>query len=190
MSLIRPKFHHINLSTTRLQDMIAWYGRVVGLEPIFQFPGGAWLSNDQANHRLALLVMPGVSDDPHKRLHTGIHHHAYEYATLAELLQTYTRLKAQGILPELTLDHGMTLSFYYPDPDGNLLELQVDNFGDWAASTQWMTTSPEFAANPIGVQFDPDKLVEAMAQGLSHREIQRKTYSGEFLPEKPRDLGV
>jgi catechol 2,3-dioxygenase len=28
----------------------------------------------------------------------------------------------------------MTLSYYYKDPDGNRVELQVDNFGGWAAS--------------------------------------------------------
>jgi catechol-2,3-dioxygenase len=187
---IQPKFHHVNLTTTRLQEMIEWYGFVIGLKPTFQFPGGAWLTNDEANHRLALLAMPGLTDDPHKRAHTGIHHHAYEFETLADLLTTYSRLKARGVLPAVTLDHGMTLSFYYPDPDGNLLELQVDNFGDWAASTEWMSTSAQFAANPIGVQFDPDKLVEALAAGLSHAEIHRKAFAGEYVPANPVELGV
>jgi catechol 2,3-dioxygenase len=44
---------------------------------------------------------------------------------------------------------------YYSDPDDDLVELQVDNFGDWSKSSEWMRTSPEFAANPIGVFFDP-----------------------------------
>ncbi len=52
-----PALHHINLTTTRLQAMIDWYGLVAGLKPTFQFPGGAWLTNDSANHRLALLAI-------------------------------------------------------------------------------------------------------------------------------------
>ena len=44
---------------------------------------------------------------------------------------------------------------YYSDPDDDLVELQVDNFGDWSKSSEWMRTSPEFAANPIGVFFVP-----------------------------------
>jgi hypothetical protein len=36
--------------------MIDWYGTVVGSKPNFQFPGGAWLANDGANHRIALLT--------------------------------------------------------------------------------------------------------------------------------------
>ena len=65
----------------------------------------------------------------------------------------------------------MTTSFYYVDPDGNSVELQYDNFGDWQASSEWMRTSPEFAANPIGVLVDPAKLVEARAQGASPADL-------------------
>ena len=48
----QPTLHHVNLKTTRLQQMIDWYGTVVGSKPNFQFPGGAWLTNDKANHRI------------------------------------------------------------------------------------------------------------------------------------------
>src|SRR5215208_5521765 len=43
-AVIRPKLHHVNLKTTRLQEMVDWYREVVGAEVIFQFPGGAWLT--------------------------------------------------------------------------------------------------------------------------------------------------
>ena len=74
-----PVLHHINLKTTRLQEMIDWYGTVVGTTPTFQFPVGAWLSNDGANHRIALLSTPPMKDDPDKFMHTGMHHVAFEY---------------------------------------------------------------------------------------------------------------
>ncbi|HYB22974.1 MAG TPA: bifunctional 3-(3-hydroxy-phenyl)propionate/3-hydroxycinnamic acid hydroxylase, partial [Solirubrobacteraceae bacterium] len=65
-SVIHPKFHHVNLKTTRLQEMIDFYGTLVGAEVIHQFEGGAWLSNDGANHRVALLAFPNFVDDPEK----------------------------------------------------------------------------------------------------------------------------
>ena len=34
-----PVFHHVNLKTRRLQEMIDWYGTVIGTKPTFQFPG-------------------------------------------------------------------------------------------------------------------------------------------------------
>ena len=132
--MIKPAFHHVNLKTTRLQEMIDWYGKVVGLTVTHQAPVGAWLTNDAANHRLALLALPGYADDPDKGRHTGLHHTAFEYASLADLYDSYGRLHGLGLAPAVCLDHGMTTSMYYPDPDGNLVELQADNFGDWSAS--------------------------------------------------------
>jgi catechol-2,3-dioxygenase len=187
-TVLTPPLHHVNLKTTRLPEMIDWYGTVVGLKPTFQYDGGAWLTNDGANHRLALLCVPGLSDDPDKIAHTGIHHTAFEYASVGDLLDTYTRLRDEGIVPHGCLDHGMTTSFYYADPDGNSIELQADNFGDWKKSTEFMRTAPEFAADPIGVHVDPDRLVAAREQGASLDEIHQRAYAGEFTPDAPLDL--
>ena len=67
-----PRLHHVNLKTTRPDELIAWYGDVLGMEVIHRFPGGAWLSNDEANHRIALLHSPHVIDDPDKIVHAGM----------------------------------------------------------------------------------------------------------------------
>lgn len=184
----RPVLHHVTLKTTRLQEMIDWYGTVTGMNVHFAFPGGAWLSNDDANHRIAFLASPAISDDPAKLAHTGLHHTAFEFADMDELLDTYSRLKVENVLPHMSLDHGMTLSFYYVDPDGNSVELQCDLFGDWNASTAWMKTAPEFAANPIGAMVDPDRLVEARAAGATPEQIHQRAYAGEFPPSRPLDL--
>jgi hypothetical protein len=77
--MTNPILHHVNLKTTRLQEMIEWYGVVVGMTPHHVAPIGAWLTNDAANHRLALLAFPGMSDDTDKDSHTGIHHTAFEF---------------------------------------------------------------------------------------------------------------
>ncbi len=188
VAIIRPTLHHVNLKTTRLQGMIAWYGTVVGMTANYQFPGGAWLTNDEANHRLALLVSPLVVDDPDKLMHTGIHHTAFEYASLAALLDTYARLAPLGIVPHACLDHGMTTSFYYEDPDGNSVELQADNFGTWQESAEWMRTAPQFAANPIGVPIDPARMLAASREGAALAELHERAYRGEFQPEEPLDL--
>ena len=181
--------HHVNLKTVRLQELIDWYGTVVGMTVTYQFPGGAWLTNDAANHRLALLAVPGLSDDPDKLRHTGMHHIAFEYGSMDALLDAYERLKAEGIVPHACLDHGMTTSFYYPDPDGNSVELQSDNFGgDWARSTEFMRSAPEFAADPIGTPLDPDRMVAARREGLEPDEIHRRAYAGEYAPASPLDL--
>src|SRR4051812_20610254 len=149
-----PVLHHVNLKTTRLEDMIDWYAAAVGMRVQHQFEGGAWLTNDAANHRLALLTTPDMEDDGEKIKHTGLHHTAYEFSSMDGLLDRYSELKASGHVPHACLDHGMTTSFYYLDPDGNSVELQSDNFGgDWERSSAFLQT-PEFVEDPIGKQID------------------------------------
>ena len=184
-AVIHPKFHHFNLKTTRLQEMIDWYCTLVGAQVLFQDAVGAWLSNDEANHRIALLAFPGFVDDPEKDTRTGLHHSAFEYASFDGLNASYLRLREAGIEPDLCLDHGMTFSYYYKDPDGNHVELQVDNFGDWAQSSEWMRTSEVFHANPIGVFVDPAKVAEAAAAGAAFAEIHERATAGEFAPPQP-----
>ena len=182
--VIHPKFHHFNLKTTRLQELIDFYGTLVGAEVVHQFDGGAWLTNDDANHRIALLAFPNFVDDPEKDARTGMHHSAFEYASFEDLNSSYLRLKQAGIVPALCLDHGMTLSYYYADPDGNHVELQVDCFGDWTKSKGWMHNSPQFMANPIGVFVDPDRIAADSAGGLTFEEIHAKAMASGYTPEQ------
>ena len=182
--MIHPKFHHVNLKTTRLQEMIDFYATLVGAEVVFRDQVGAWLSNDDANHRIALLAFPSFVEDPEKDTRTGMHHSAFEYESFDELNSSYLRLKEAGITPALCLDHGMTFSYYYADPDGNNVELQVDNFGDWAKSKEWMRTSEEFKANPIGQFVDPEQVAADRAEGMRFEEIHAKAMAGGYAPEQ------
>jgi catechol 2,3-dioxygenase len=172
---VRPTFHHFNLKTTRLQELIDWYATVVGAEVTFQDATGAWLTNDAANHRIALLCFPGFVDDPERETRTGMHHSAFEYDSFTDLNASYLRLRDAGIEPD----------YYYRDPDGNRVELQVDNFGDWHDSKEWMRTSPDFQANPIGVFVDPARIAEAAAGGGAFAEIHRRAMAGELSPQQP-----
>jgi catechol 2,3-dioxygenase len=184
-AVIHPRFHHVNLKTTRLDEMIDFYGILVGAEVVFRDNLGAWLSNDDANHRIALLAFPNFVEDPEKDTRAGMHHSAFEYDSFDALNSTYQRLKEAGITPALCLDHGMTLSYYYADPDGNNIELQVDNFGDWAKSKEWMRTSEEFKAKPIGQFVDPDRVAADRADGMAFEEIHAKAMAGGYAPEQP-----
>ncbi|HUO70979.1 MAG TPA: VOC family protein [Solirubrobacteraceae bacterium] len=183
-TVIHPTFHHVNLKTTRLQEMIDFYRTLVGAEVIFQDQVGAWLSNDGANHRVALLAFPNFVEDSEKDTRTGMHHSAFEYSSFEDLNASYLRLKEAGITPALCLDHGMTLSYYYADPDGNHVELQVDCFGDWRKSTEWMRSSDEFKANPIGQFVDPELIAADHANGMTFAEIHADAMTGAYAPKQ------
>jgi catechol 2,3-dioxygenase len=184
------QFHHNNFFTTRLAEMRDWYANVLGMQVTFEFPMGCWMTNDRANHRLALTTVPGLSDDPDKRFHTRLHHQAFELQSFDDLNATYMRLRDYGIVPQMCLDHGMTFSYYYADPDFNYVELQSDNFGDWDASRHWMQTSEQFAANPVGALVDPEKIAAAVAEGAPFAEIRRRVWETEdFRPAEFPDMG-
>jgi catechol 2,3-dioxygenase len=181
--VIHPKFHHVNLKTTRLQEMVDWYSTVVGAEVRFRYELGAWLSNDEANHRIALLAFPNFVDDPEKETRTGMHHTAFEYGSFDDLNDSYLRLRDSGITPTFCLDHGLTFSYYYTDPDGNHVELQCDVFGDWSKSTEWMQSNSEFAQDPIGKFVDPEQVAADRARGIGFAEIHEKAMAGGYAPE-------
>jgi catechol-2,3-dioxygenase len=185
----RPVLHHVQLKAGRLDEMIEWYGMTLGLVICHRGSGAAWLTNDVANHRLALVSTPNLADDPDRISHTGLHHTAWEYGTLDELLATYVRLRDRGQLPHRTVNHGPTTSFYYTDPDGNSVELQVDNFGDWRESVQFMV-SEEFAADPFGPGVDPEALLRERGKGVDPRELARRSYLGEFPVTRPNDRRI
>ena len=103
----------------------------------------------------------------------GVDHVAYTFGSLGDLLDTYTRLKEAGIEPYWPVHHGPTLSLYYRDPDGNRMEFQVDCFATVEEGNAYMH-SDAFSTNPIGVQFDPDVLVEQYRSGVPEAELLKR----------------
>ena len=197
-SIIHPTLHHIGLETRNPEKMIDWYAKVVGMVTIcstsnawgskaVMFMSASFLSNDRANNRVAIFSTPELKEDTDKHTHAKLQHVAFEYATIDDLLSTYTRLKGLSIEPVLATDHGPTIAFYYEDPDGNSVELFVDNFGDWDKSQEYVRASPEFHKNPMGAFVDAGKLVAARQAGMSFAELHRRAYAGEFPPSRSMD---
>ena len=92
---------------------------------------------------------------------------------MKEFLDNYVRLRGRGIRPFFCVNHGPTTSMYYRDPDGNRVELQIDNFATAEEGQAWML-SPAFDANPIGVTYDPDTLVERSRAGVPVAELVQR----------------
>jgi catechol-2,3-dioxygenase len=78
-------------------------------------------------------------------------------------------LKQEGITPYWPVHHGVTLSFYYKDPDGNRMEFQVDCCSVEEANAYMV--SDTFAANPIGVVIDPESLLAQYRSGVSMEKL-------------------
>ena len=159
------KFAHVVYRTHRYEEMIDWYTRVFEATIRYRDDRFAFLSYDDEHHRMALVNLgpePSKSVKPGTAV-PGVHHVAYTWKNLDELLDTYRRLKKLGVKPVRPVRHGMTLSMYYADPDGNGLEFQIDLL-DPDAANEFMH-GPVFARNPRGDAFDPDELVARYESG-------------------------
>jgi catechol-2,3-dioxygenase len=146
--------------------MLAWYQKMFHATVQHQNPVMAFLTYDGEHHRLAFVDLAAVQpdgEDPEKQGLVGVEHIAYTYRSLEDLFENYTRLKSDGILPYWCIHHGLTISMYYADPDGNQLEFQVDCFASAEESNAYIR-GPGFSINPVGVEFDPeDWLTQAQA---------------------------
>ena len=188
--MIKPKLYHVTIKTSRLDEMIAWYSLVLGVQVQFRDRVAAWTTNDEANHRIAFLAVPGLSDDAEKVNHNGMHHGAFEYVSFGDLMASFDRLRKSSVEPAFCLDHGLTISLYYKDPERNFVELQSDNFSDWKLSTEFIRTSPDFAANPIGTFFDPTRVYNEMKSGADLKTLQKSIRAGAYLPDPIPVIGL
>lgn len=124
--------------------MIDWYTKVIGSKVTFQRHDLAFITNDAANHRVALLANREFVEPEERGAHVGMHHSAFQYDSLDGLLLTWVRLDRGGIVPRFCLDHGCTTSFYYQDPDGNFVELQSDVWDNSIQSGECVRADPRF----------------------------------------------
>jgi catechol-2,3-dioxygenase len=169
--LVTPaKFAHAVLRTTRFKEMVDWYRTVLNAKIAYENNFLAFMTYDDEHHRIAIAAFPGITERPPHA--AGLDHLAYSYASLGDLVVTYERLKAAGITPVVTINHGITTSMYYRDPDGGKVELQIDNYDDVQAMHDFMR-SPQFEKNPIGVDFDPDELARGYHAGKPQSELTR-----------------
>jgi len=166
------KLAHVVYMTRRFDEMIAWYENVFEATVAYQNPFVAFLTYDDEHHRFAFVNMSVLKPDVVNAGHSsdvGVNHVAYTFANVGDLLDNYERLKAEGILPYWPVHHGMTLSMYYQDPDGNRMEFQIDTCSVEEANAMMRTEA--FAANPIGVDYDPDALLAKYRSGATFETL-------------------
>jgi len=164
------KYAHFVLRTGQFDKMVEWYKTVLAARIVFRDERLCFLSYDDEHHRLALIHIPGLAPrDPES---AGTDHVAYSYRNLGELLATYRRLKEHAIVPHWPINHGVTTSMYYRDPDNNRVELQIDNFAS-AEECQAYFHSKAFAENPVGMTYDPEELCRRYETGEPMADLLR-----------------
>ena len=182
---VRPqKFAHVVYRTRQFREMLDWYRAVFAATVEYQNPALAILSYDDEHHRFALANLDTLRPndaESDKRGLVGVDHVAYTYASLEDLFANYEELRKHGIEPYWCVHHGLTVSMYYADPDGNQMEFQVDVFGTGDEAKAYQR-SPIIEANPVGVEYDPEKWLAGMRAGRPASEFLNRTVHEPVSP--------
>ena len=162
---------HYGIRTKRLKEMIHWYQTVFGAKIQHENEFLAFMTFDDEHHRLVIFEDAGTVDKPQSA--AGIDHVGYGVASFRELVSTYERLKAENIRPVLPLNHRFTTSLYYKDPDGNHVELSVDNFRTKEECNSFIRSDDmsEIGRPPFGYTFDPDELAQLFHRGVPEEQL-------------------
>ena len=188
---IRPaKFVHVVYRTRCFKEMLQWYKIVFGAKVQYENSAVAFLIYDDEHQRFAfanMAVLQPEGTDTNKLGVIGVDHLAYTYASLRDLFETYARLKEGRILPYRCIHHGVTVSMYYADPDGNQMEFQVDSFGTNEETNAYIH-GPHFSANPIGVEYDPDVWLARLRAGVPASEFLTRHIDEPISPIRDAEM--
>lgn len=132
---------HVVFYVRNLEKSLAFYHHAVGL--ILQgriFNGRAALLTGGSTHHELLLIEVGEADGPLQGKRIGLYHVGWKVGeSLDELRIIFQRVTAAGYETDGLSDHTISQSIYLRDPDGNEVELFVDDPAiDWANDQSWM----------------------------------------------------
>lgn len=179
------------LKTGRFEEMRAWYGNVLGHGPFFERtpdpdapPRPAGMPERAVDVRLAFFLVH-ESEHPHHQVVAlfgleslvgveasgpGLHHAQFSTDSLEDLFAQYDHLDAAGAHPHRVANHGQATSFYYRDPDGNVIEFTTSNFPTLDEELEYMA-GPVFAANPSGRELVPAEFASTDRSATERRRL-------------------
>lgn len=121
----RADVGHVNLTVIDLERSLGFYRDVIGLHVTQRDSQSVFLAAGDYHHHVALNTWAGEVERPPADS-AGLHHFALRLPDAAALCEVIVRVLHSGHPLLGATDHGVTLSVYLTDPDGNGLELMVD----------------------------------------------------------------
>ena len=156
---------HVGLAAKNSAALAAFYRNVMGMMVVGESPADApfgatlFLSAhpEEENHEIVFFGNPALA------------HTAFRVASLGELQAFYRHIKEQGLPIKVAWNHGVSLAFYFEDPEGNLIEIY------WATNVRGLRQP---IAEPIDFDLPEEELlreVERVAEqfGLSASPTSR-----------------
>jgi catechol 2,3-dioxygenase len=133
---------HVVYYVRNLHASLKFYHEAVGLSTSGELFGGraALLTGGRTHHEL-LLIEVGEAEGPPSGKRIGLYHVGWKIGeSLEELRRAREHILEMGYLIDGQSDHTVSQSLYLRDPDGNEVELFVDDPAfDWKNDHSWMS---------------------------------------------------
>ena len=141
-SQIHPQLSHCGVYARDIDKMVAFYTQTIGLvvsdRGISSRGGELAFMTAAPGHHHQLVVASGRAPEGV----STVNQLSFKIADLDQLKETHRRVRDAGIAEIRQTSHGNALSIYFPDPEGNRIELFVD--------TPWHTPQP--VAEPFDIE--------------------------------------
>ncbi len=121
--MIRPEMpqvigiRHVGLSARDPASLAEFYRDVLGLQVVQTDTSALGATAFLSSHPAEVPVDLALFANP------AFQHTAFEVRSLADLRALYQRVIDRGVPVKMTRNHGVSLSFYFDDPEGHLLEI-------------------------------------------------------------------
>jgi catechol-2,3-dioxygenase len=110
---------HIGIQSKNPAALAEFYRDVLGMKIVggsaegSPFGASTFLSSrpEEESHDIVIFANP------------AFRHAAFKVATLADLRDSYRDVVARGLPVKMALNHGVSLAFYFDDPEGNMIEV-------------------------------------------------------------------
>jgi catechol 2,3-dioxygenase len=132
---------HVVFYVRDLERSVKFYTEAVGLDLSGEiFNGRAALLSGGSTHHELLLIQVGEAQGPMHGKRIGLYHVGWRIGeAIDELKALYNKLNELGYAIDGLSDHTISQSIYLRDPDGNEVELYVDDPDfDWKNDDSWM----------------------------------------------------
>ena len=148
---MKPQLSHVGIYVTDSERMIRFYEEVLGLtvtdrgmstsskQPI------TFMSSNPTQHHQFVLVQGRAKDAP-----SSINQLSFKVASLGELRDVAKKATARGLKLRQT-SHGNAWSVYFPDPEGNFVEIYLD--------TPWHVAQPH--GDPLDLTLSNAEIIAA-----------------------------
>ena len=117
------KIGHVHIKVSNLKKSKEFYTKLLGFKVSERVGNYLFLTFGKEHHDLALQEISNARQPPNDSV--GLYHFAIELDNFKELADVYFKLKKYniGFTP---IDHGISKTIYFSDPDQNGIEVYVD----------------------------------------------------------------